>query len=152
MYLINLKFGGFCQQKKICKLWIKFNLCWLHKLLSSIGALSINICFLVQKNIFIAVSKMHKLWRALLRKGKTAYSLCLLGSYELMNLCQQCTVHPLHRWNVTPISSVSFHIRVQYTKIAFFETTSLQLRNNGFKKSKSWKVFVIDIVGRKIWF
>ena len=39
---------------------------------------------------------MFKLWRVLLRKGKTAYWSRLLGSYELMNLCQQYTVRPLH--------------------------------------------------------
>ena len=39
---------------------------------------------------------MFELWRILLRKGKTEYWPYLIGSYELVNLCQKYTVRPLH--------------------------------------------------------
>ena len=39
-------------------------------------------------------AKMPILFK-LLRKGKKAYWSHLLGSYELMNLCQEYSAHPL---------------------------------------------------------
>ena len=52
---------------------------------------------------------MFTVWRALLLKGKTAYRPCLLDSYELMSLCQQYTVRPLHYVNFQPILSITFY-------------------------------------------